>query len=50
MSGMICPMAKLYGEDKSFSEYDEPNEWRDNYAPIQAELDKGTITPVPFTK
>ena len=31
MSGMICPMAKLYGPDKSFSEYEEPNTWRDMY-------------------
>ncbi|MBR6289160.1 MAG: hypothetical protein IKR19_07495 [Acholeplasmatales bacterium] len=35
MSGMICPMAKLYGEDKSFSQFEEPNEWRDKYLPIQ---------------
>ena len=31
MSGMLCPMANLYGPDRSFSEYKEPNEWRDLY-------------------
>jgi hypothetical protein len=35
MSGMLCPMAKLYGPEKSFSVYDEPNEWRGNYFPIE---------------
>ena len=50
MSGMICPMAKLYGEDKSFSEYKEPNEWRENYAPLNAKYREGTQSPVNFTK
>ena len=50
MSGMICPMAKLYGHDCSFSEYQEPNEWRQNFAPIQAQLNEGTIEPISFTK
>lgn len=35
MSGMLCPMAKLYGPEKSFSVYEEPNEWRGNYFPIE---------------
>lgn len=35
MSGMICPMVQLYGNDKSFSQFDEPNEWREKYLPIQ---------------
>ena len=50
MSGMICPMAKLYGEDKSFSEYKEPNEWRENYAPLNAKYREGTQSPVNFTR
>ena len=50
MSGMICPMAKLYGDDRSFSEYKEPNEWRDNYKPIADELSKGTTSPLDIFK
>lgn len=50
MSGMLCPMVNLYGEDKSFSEYEEPNTWRDNYAPIEAEYKKGTTCPITFTQ
>ena len=46
LSGMICPMTKLY--DKSFSEYDEPNTWRETYAPINKEYRKGKINPVEF--
>lgn len=42
MSGMICPMAKLYGEEHSFSDYQEPNEWRDNYGKYQTEVLNGT--------
>ena len=44
MSGMLCPMVELHGDDMSFSEYDEPNEWRDNYLPVESkykeEIDK----------
>lgn len=46
LSGMICPMTKLY--NNSFSEYDEPNTWRDNYAPIKAEYKKDKINPIEF--
>lgn len=35
MSGMLCPMAQLYGPEKSFSEYQEPNGWRQEYFPIE---------------
>lgn len=48
MSGMICPMAKLYGDDKSFSQYDEPNEWADNYKKYDEEYRKGAESPVIF--
>jgi hypothetical protein len=50
MSGMICPMAKLYGNDNSFSEYEEPNEWRDNYAPMNKQYREGVTSPVTFSK
>lgn len=49
MSGMICPMAKLYGDDSSFSDYQEPNEWRDNYAPYNKEYRKGVVEAITFT-
>ena len=48
MSGMICPMAKLYGDDKSFSEYDEPNEWRDNFKQYNDEYKKNVTSPIKF--
>ena len=50
MSGMICPMAKLYGNDSSFSDYQEPNEWRNNYFPIEAKYKEGTRKPLMFDK
>lgn len=55
MSGMINPMTKVYGPDKSFSEFDEPNEWREKYLPIQDEYHKtvngdNIVLPVTFTK
>ena len=37
MSGIICPMAKLKGNDRSFSEYNEPNAWRDEYKQISSQ-------------
>ena len=49
MSGMICPMAQLYDGDKSFSHYDEPNEWRQNYAPLDAKYREGTESPISFS-
>ncbi len=50
MSGMICPMTNLYGSDKSFSQYDEPNTWRENYAPIDQKYREGTQSPIIFSK
>lgn len=49
MSGMICPMAKLYGPDYSFSEYTEPNSWRSEFKPIQDSYFDGKISPITFT-
>ena len=46
LSGMICPMTKLY--NNSFSEYEEPNTWRDNWAPIKAEYKGESISPISF--
>ena len=34
MSGMICPMAKLY--DGSFSVFEEPHSWAEAYAPLES--------------
>ena len=50
MSGMLCPMVKLYGEDNSFSEYQEPNTWRDLYKPIMEDLKKNTKSPIVFDR
>lgn len=38
MSGMICPMAKLYNH--SFSQYEEPDTWPAAYQQLQAEYEK----------
>jgi hypothetical protein len=35
MSGMICPMTNIFGT--SFSEYEEPNTWREQYGNLQKE-------------
>ena len=40
MGGIICPMAKLY--DGYFSDYKEPNSWRENYSEIMQEYKKVT--------
>ena len=47
LSGMICPMKKIY--NNSFSEYEEPNTWKENYAPLNAEYKAGKIQPIEFT-
>lgn len=47
MSGMICPMAKLYG-DHSFSDYQEPNTWKETWKPIENKLKEGLQCPVRF--
>lgn len=36
LTGIICPMSKTY--DGSFSDYEEPNSWRDNYQQCLNEL------------
>lgn len=46
LSGMICPMTKLY--NNSFSEYEEPNTWKENYAPLKAEYKGNSISPIDF--
>lgn len=48
MSGMICPMTKLYG--KSFSDYQEPDTWRENFAQIKEQYQAGKIQPLEFTR
>lgn len=47
MSGMICPMANIE-PDNSFSKYEEPNTWREQFAPIRDRYYKGTIKPIRF--
>ena len=47
MTGMLCPMTNLY--NGSFSEYEEPDTWRDNYKIIDDEYRKGKIKPTEFT-
>ena len=46
MSGQLCPMTKIY--NSSFSEYQEPNTWRENYIPIKEKYKEGTISPITF--
>ena len=48
MSGMICPMTQVFGT--SFSEYEEPNTWREQYEPLQKEWKKDAIPAVTFDK
>lgn len=50
MSGIICPMAKLHGADKSFSVYDEPNTWRDNYASLNQKYTEGVKQAITFDR
>ena len=47
MSGMICPMANIFGT--SFSEYDEPSTWNDQYGFLQKEWKKDSIEPFTFS-
>lgn len=52
MSGMICPMTDIFGT--SFSEYEEPNTWREQYGPLQHEwkskLKGNIINPIIFDR
>lgn len=47
MSGMLCPMAKIY-DDNSFSEYQEPNNWKKDFAKIEKQYHEGKIQPIHF--
>lgn len=38
LSGMLCPMVKIY--DNSFSDQDEPNNWREDIGNIMAKYNK----------
>lgn len=55
MSGTICPLSKTYGGN-SFSEYEEPNQWKEKFYPLQEDYLKSTfnkknvVKPVVFTK
>lgn len=40
MSGMINPMTKVYGPEKSFSNYSETNEWRSSYRKLEKQWGK----------
>ena len=47
MSGMICPMAKVYDEN-SFSQYQEPNFWEEKYKHYQTDYfnHKPFVSPI----
>lgn len=49
MSGILCPMAKLYN-GRSLSEYEEPDTWNENYAPIKEEYKAGKTNPISFDR
>lgn len=46
LSGIINPMTKLY--NNSFSEYQEPNTWREQWQPIKEQYMQGTSQPITF--
>lgn len=48
MTGMICPMTQIF--NTSFSEYEEPNTWRDQYKPLQENWKQGLSKPLIFEK
>ena len=48
MSGMICPMTKLHGDDNSFSDYMEPNTWRETYKPYADAYMGNATSPIVF--
>ena len=48
MTGLICPMTKIY--NGSFSEYEEPNTWRQEYAQIDKQYREGKEVPATFTR
>lgn len=48
MSGMICPMTKIYNH--SFSQYEEPNTWRETYAELNNSYKAGKIQPLIFER
>lgn len=50
MSGMICPMTKLYGHDDSFSNYMEPNTWRDAVKPLIDGYKGNSQPPIIFNR
>lgn len=47
LSGMLCPMVQLFN-DNSFSEYQEPNTWKDSFAPINEAYHQGHVPPIIF--
>ena len=46
MGGMICPMTKMHNH--SFSEYEEPNTWRETYYPLVNQYKDSVINPIEF--
>lgn len=42
VTGIICPMTKLYGSSHSFSEFEEPNSWPETYAKLLDEYHRVT--------
>lgn len=47
LSGMLCPMVQLFN-DNSFSEYQEPNTWKESFAPINEAYHRGHVPPIIF--
>jgi hypothetical protein len=47
MTGMLCPMTNLE-PDHSFTKYEEPNTWRQDFAPLREEYKKNVTQPVSF--
>jgi hypothetical protein len=43
-------MVQLYGKDNSFSEYQEPNSWRDEFKPYNDSYYSNTTSPISFTR
>jgi hypothetical protein len=49
MSGMLCPMTNLE-DDNSFTKYEEPNTWRENFSKLVKQFKGDAICPVTFDR
>lgn len=48
MTGILCPMTNIYGS--SFTEYEEPHEWANNWQKLKDQYYKDTEVPISFNR